>query len=57
MYLNCHTYFQPALRDLSPDKLLQEAVAHEVSRFVLADINNTSGILKRCVKPGNWASL
>ena len=46
MYLNCHTYFSLRYGTLSPDKLLQEAVAHEVSRFVLADINNTSGIFE-----------
>lgn len=46
MYLNCHSYFSFLYGTLSPEKLLQEAKKYGVERFVLTDINNTSGCLE-----------
>nr|MBC7613214.1 PHP domain-containing protein [Pseudopedobacter sp.] len=46
MYLNCHSYFSFLYGTLSPENLLQQAKQHGVERFVLTDINNTSGCLE-----------
>ncbi|MBU2046907.1 MAG: PHP domain-containing protein, partial [Bacteroidetes bacterium] len=46
MYLNCHSYFSFLYGTLSPAKLLDQAKRHGVERFVLTDINNTSGCLE-----------
>ncbi|MBC7653612.1 MAG: DNA polymerase III subunit alpha [Oligoflexus sp.] len=46
MFLNCHSYFSFLHGTLSPKKLLQQAKKHGVERFVIADINNTSGCLE-----------
>ncbi len=46
MFLNCHSYFSFLHGTLSPKKLLQQAKQHGVERFVIADINNTSGCLE-----------
>ncbi len=46
MYLNCHTWFSFLYGTLSPKALLQILERHGVERFVVADINNTSGCLE-----------
>ncbi|MBL4625486.1 MAG: DNA polymerase III subunit alpha, partial [Flavobacteriales bacterium] len=43
MYLNCHSYYSFKYGTLSIDQLLQKAKQKGVSKFVLTDINNTSG--------------
>lgn len=42
MYLNCHSWFSLRYGTLSPEALVQTAVAHGISTLVLTDINNTS---------------
>ncbi|WP_200585234.1 DNA polymerase III subunit alpha [Pedobacter segetis] len=46
MFINCHSYFSFLHGTLSPSKLLQQAKKHGVEKFVLTDINNTSGCLE-----------
>ncbi len=45
MYLNCHSWFSLKYGTLSIDKLLETAKQKGVHKFVLTDINNTSGVL------------
>ncbi|MGI8892494.1 MAG: DNA polymerase III subunit alpha [Bacteroidia bacterium] len=46
MYLNCHSYFSFKYGTMSVPQLLAEAQAKGVNKFVLSDINNTSGCLE-----------
>ncbi len=59
MFLNCHSYFSFVHGTLSPKKLLQQAKKHGVERFVIADINNTSGCLEtlRLNKKGSFLPI
>jgi DNA-directed DNA polymerase III PolC len=59
MFLNCHSYFSFLHGTLSPKKLLQQAKQHGVERFVIADINNTSGCLEilRLNKKGSFSPI
>ena len=43
MYLNCHSYYSFKYGTLSVQQLLEKAQQKSVSKFVLTDINNTSG--------------
>ncbi|MBT6439624.1 MAG: PHP domain-containing protein, partial [Flavobacteriales bacterium] len=43
MYLNCHSYYSFKYGTLSVQQLLEIAQQKGVSKFVLTDINNTSG--------------
>ncbi len=45
MYLNCHTYFSLKYGTMSPEELWQIAHQHKVRKFILTDINNTSGYI------------
>ena len=45
MYLNCHSYYSFKYGTLSVEKLLEKAQQKGVSKFVLTDINNTSGCI------------
>lgn len=45
MYLNTHSYFSLRYGTYSPQGLLELAQKNKVKRFVLSDINNTSGCL------------
>ena len=59
MFLNCHSYFSFLHGTLSPKNLLQQAKKHGVERFVIADINNTSGCLEtlRLNKKGSFSPI
>lgn len=59
MFLNCHSYFSFLHGTLSAKKLLQQAKKHGVERFVIADINNTSGCLEilRLNKKGSFLPI
>ncbi|MFC5283809.1 DNA polymerase III subunit alpha [Pedobacter alpinus] len=46
MYLNCHTWFSFLYGTLSPKALMQVLERYGVERFVVSDINNTSGCLE-----------
>lgn len=46
MYLNCHSWFSFLYGTLSPKNLLDQAKKYGVEKFVLSDINNTSGCLE-----------
>lgn len=46
MYLNCHTWFSFLYGTFTPHTLIQQAKSKGVERFVLTDINNTSGCLQ-----------
>jgi len=45
LYLNCHSYYSFKYGTLSVEKLLEKAQQKGVSKFVLTDINNTSGCI------------
>ncbi|OAQ39522.1 DNA polymerase III subunit alpha [Pedobacter psychrophilus] len=59
MFLNCHSYFSFLHGTLSPKKLLHQAKKHGVERFVITDINNTSGCLEtlRLNKKGSFLPI
>lgn len=46
MYLNTHSYYSFLYGTLSPEQLLDQAKSIGLERFVLADINNTSGCVE-----------
>jgi DNA polymerase-3 subunit alpha len=46
MYLNCHTWFSFLYGTITPKNLINKAKSIGLERFVLADINNTSGCLQ-----------
>lgn len=46
MYLNCHTWFSFLYGTLTPQALIKQAKNIGLDRFVLTDINNTSGCLQ-----------
>lgn len=55
MYLNCHTYHSLRYGVLSPEELVQRAVALGIDVLVLTDINSTSGVfdfVKACNQAG-----
>ena len=44
MYLNCHSYYSLRYGTLSVERLSELAAAAGVTRMVLTDINNTTGV-------------
>ena len=44
MYLNCHSHFSLNHGVLSPEVLVDEAMARGVTRLAMTDVNNTSGV-------------
>lgn len=46
MYLNNHTYYSLRYGTLSPQELVEQAVAYGLTRVVLTDINNTSALFE-----------
>jgi len=46
LYLNCHSHFSFKYGTLSPQDLIREAKRCDVHKFVLTDINNTSGYIE-----------
>ena len=44
MYLNCHSYYSLRYGTLSPEQLVQAAVAHGIQTLALTDIHRASGI-------------
>lgn len=55
MYLNCHTYYSLRYGLLSPEQLVQAAVAVGATTIALTDINNTScavEFVRRCRDAG-----
>ena len=58
MLFSCHTWYSLLYGIMNPETLLQEAVRNHLPVVVMADINNTSGVVdfvkeaqKRGVKP------
>lgn len=45
MYLNTHTYYSFKYGVMSPEELVEEALAHQCRQLALTDINSTSGCL------------
>jgi len=45
LYLNCHTYYSLRYGMMSPEALVQSALAAGLEGFAVTDINNTSGII------------
>ncbi|MEI6766810.1 MAG: DNA polymerase III subunit alpha [Bacteroidota bacterium] len=45
MYLNCHTYYSLRYGTLSPEQLVEDAVAKGVHTLALTDINSSQGML------------
>src|SRR5690554_8044905 len=55
MHLNAHSYFSLRYGTLSPEKLVDEAVARAVTVLALTDINNSSAafpFVQACRKVG-----
>ncbi len=55
MYLNCHSYYSLRYGTLSPEQLVQAAVAHGIQTLALTDIHRASGIfdfVKACQLAG-----
>src|SRR5690625_5082068 len=46
MYLNCHSYYSLRYGTLSPQDIVNQAVALGIDRVALTDINNTSGVFE-----------
>src|SRR5690606_34424937 len=46
MYLNNHTYYSLRYGTLSPQQLVEQAVACGMTRVVFTDINNTSALFE-----------
>ena len=58
MLFSCHTWYSLRYGIMNPETLLQEAVRNHLPVVVMADINNTSGVVdfvkeaqKQGVKP------
>ena len=55
MYLNCHSYYSLRYGTLSPEQLVQAAVAHGIQTLALTDVHRASGIfdfVKACQLAG-----
>lgn len=55
MHLNCHTYYSLKYGTLSPQQLVEAAVAKGIKTLVLSDINNTScaySFIRACKENG-----
>lgn len=56
MYLNVHSWYSLRYGTMSIDKLIEEAEARGITRMVLTDINNSTGIMefiRKCRKSGS----
>ena len=55
MYLNCHSYYSLRYGTLSPEQLVEAAVARGIQVLALTDIHRTSGIfdfVQACTEAG-----